>query len=234
MDFLDLLLKIWETIWWLLTWSPSHMDGVNMALGPLAIGALAGGALGIGNYIAGTGERRRLRRRRRRFDALRDTAGEGVETQIQDILGRAAGIETDATAEDIYGQSIQALTDRVQAGQSGTGAQLAKALMAGGGDLTGSLNTTLQKLTAAGNRSIQDIMSEYNERVDRRNLQQRSRQDRLLSRALGAQQSQFGTYAGLAEGAMDRSTYKSTADKQFLMDSIGLGGNIGAILKQNP
>lgn len=208
------------------------MEGVDLALGPLAIGAIALGAgalAGGASYIAGGKQRRRLRRRANRIDALRGESMGQLNQQITDVLGRAGSIETDATAEEVYGQSIQSLTDRLQAGQSGSTAQLAKAVMAGGGDITGSVNSTLQKLTASTNRSIQDIMSEYNERVDRRNLQQMSRQDQLINRALGARQNQFASLSGLAESAFDRSAQKATADKQFLMDSIGLGANVGSM-----
>ena len=231
---MDFLFSLFDILWSILTWGPNFGVEVELALGPLAI-ALAGGlALGGANYALGGKERRHRRRQEGRLEALRSESMKGVNEQIQNVLGRASAIETDATAEDVYGQSIQALTDRVQAGQSGQTAQLSKSLAAGGGDLTGSMNAMLQKLTASSNRSIQDIMNDYNERVDRRNLQQRARQDDLILSALGTQQNQFAALSGAYEQAANRSIQKATADKQFLMDSIGTGANIGSMFLDSP
>lgn len=234
---MDLLFRCLKFIWKIITWGPPEVNNVEMALAPLAAAGLAlagGAALGGINHALGAKERRRLRRREDRLAALRGESMGALNRQISDVLGQAGSIDTDATGEEIYGQSIQSLTDRAQAGGASAGAQLAKSVMAGGGDVTGSINSMLQKLTASTNRSIQDIMSEYNERVDRRNLQQGRRQDQLIQSALGARQNQFAALSGAYENAATRSAQKATADKQFLMDALGLGANVGSMFYQGP
>lgn len=227
MDILSFLQELLHN----LIYGPDFGVAVDLALGPLAIAGIAlaaGAGLGATNYILGGKQRRRLRDRANRIDALRGESMEAQNEQIRALLGRAEGIDTDQTAQELYGESIQSLTDRVEGGRATAGRQLSRSLMAGGGDITGSMNSLLQRLTQQSNRSIQDIMNEYNERTDRRNLQNQRRQDQLLTSALSARGGQFASLSGLAESAFDRSAQKATADKQFLMDAIGLGGNIGS------
>lgn len=214
-----------------LIYGPDLSVSVDLALAPLAIAGiatLAGAAMGATNHALGAKQRNRLKDRANRIDALRGESLDAQNQQIQNVLGLAEGVQTDATAQDVYGESIQALVDRAQGGQATAGRQLSRGVMAGGGDISGTTNAMLSRLTEQTNRSIQDIMSEYNDRIDRRNLQQKSRKDDLILSALGAQSDQMASLSGLAESAFSRSARKATADKQFLMDSIGMGANIGS------
>lgn len=236
---MELLFKLLQIINEIAMWGgPDFAVQPDLALGPLAIAGIAAGAgalFGGANYLAEGKNRRRRRRRANRATRERQESQEGLDQTIQSVLGRAEGIDTtfDDTAEDVYGESIQSLTDRVLGGQAGAGAQLAKATMASGGDITGSSNAMLQRLSEQTNKSLQDIMNEYNKRVDRRNLQREQTNKQLqqgyILNALGAQQNQFSTLAGLESEADLRDIQKRTADKQFVLDSIGLGANVGSM-----
>lgn len=230
---MELLFEILKFLWWIITWTPIPPDGVSYALAPALIALAGGAALGGANWLIGSGKRKRLRGREKRYEKRMDTASNVLSGDISALQNRAAGIDSNMSAEELYGESIQALTDRAQAGQAGAGAQISKALAAGGGDLSGSMAGTLQRLSQSTNRSIQDIMGEYNQRADRRNLQQASRQDSLFSTALGARQNQFGALTGQYNQAANRSTQKATADKQFFMDALGMGANVGAAYAGN-
>lgn len=227
---MEILIKIFEFIIDVLTWAPVSPDGVELAIGPLAI--LAGGAvLGGINYIAGTKERRRLRRREKSADSQMQTSIGQLDSSIGALNDRAnaAAAGSNMSVDELYGDQIQTATDRAQAGQAGMGAQIAKALAAGGGDISGSMAATLQRLNASTNRGIKDIMLDFNDRTERRNLSERARADNLFAEATNARGNQFSALSGNYNNAANRSTQKATADKQFLMDSIGLGANVAAI-----
>lgn len=230
----DLLHAIYDIFLELMMWGgPEGLPpDVLLAIDPLTIAGiatLAGGALGATNYALGAKERNRLKDRANRIDALRGESSEALDEQIGEIGDLAEGIDTDKSAEELYGPTIESLQDRVEGGRAQTGRQVMRSLMAGGGDITGSVNATLQKLTAQSNKSIMDIMGEYNKRTDRRNLQEKQRKSNLLSTAMQGRQSQMASLSSAADQAFGRSARKATADKQFLMDSIGLGANVGSM-----
>jgi len=217
-------------------WGPNYGFPVNHAIIGMLAALAAGSAIGGGlQYILGGKQRRRLRDRAQRIDAARAKSQQKFDQQIASTLGLADNMKTsyNDTAEQVYGQSIQNLTDRIQAGEAGTASNLAKAVAAGGGDVTGSIQATLGKLTEQSNKSITDVMNEYNDRVTRMNLQReenaKNRKSNLYQSVLGARQNQFAALSGAAEKAYSRSARKSTADKQMFMDALGNGANIAAM-----
>lgn len=186
---------------------------------PLATTVVGGGI----NYLSQRGARKEGQRQaessRGMLTSMLDTTKEG----ISGLREHAEGIETDASMEDLFGPAIQSLTDRVGADQGTAMQEVFRSMMAGGGDVTGQGAGLLNQITQTGQRSISDILSNFSEAVNRYNLQNRVRQDRLLTQATGSEANLTNMLAGLTQYDQGRVDRRSTANRQMLLDLAGLG-----------
>jgi len=226
------LIDIYQIVVHIANWGPTFPTPVHEAMLPLLIAGLAaagGLAGGLGNYFGGSKERRRLNDAAAQLNKQRGASVNATQSVIKSLLSQANNLNTNATANDIYGQSIKSLQDRVQAGQAGTDAQLAKSLMASGGDVTGSMNAILQNLIGQSNNSITDIMNNYNDRVDRRNLAMQQLKSHYLDSALTGQQNLAQLLTGSQQNSQRLAIDKKQADKQFILSALGAGLQAGSM-----
>lgn len=208
-------------------------DGVSFAnpawIIPLAAGAVAGG---IRHFATAPG-RRRARRETSRLGEQRDELLDEFISGISEREERGEDIQTDASVEELYGTQIQQITDRVAADVGGARSGIFRAMAVGGGDVTGAGSEMIRGLGEQGQRTIADVIAQYTQRTDQRNVQQKIRQDRIFSETLGAKEGAFRDVASLHSESRGRLDRMKQANAQFFLDALGLGAATGGQIAQN-
>lgn len=204
-------------------------DGVHMAIAWWAPMAISAGA-GLLGQLTGAGRRREAGRETQRLQGSREGALGGMDEIVQMLMQRGEDVQEGRSVEDLYGRQIQALTDRTAADVGSARSSLERAMMAGGGDITGQGALLASELGAQGQRSIMDVISEYTERADIRNLRESQRADQLFTQALSGQRALGGIYADLEGAARGREDRMRTADRQLFVDTLGMGTSLSGQL----
>lgn len=185
------------------------------------------------NELSQSKEKKKANRQRDMFNRKRNKALDSFSKAIGQLEGRAGDIDEDVSVDEMYGDVIQSLTDRTQAGTDSATRDVFRTMMASGGDVTGQGANMIAGLREGGNKSISDIVSRFTQLTDRRNMQQKGRADQLYGTAMGNRGNLFSALSGMATDAQGRVDRRSTAGRQFLLDAVGMGLQSYGQLKSN-
>ena len=202
-------------------------------MGAILAGLGAGALLGGANFLGGMGTRKRLKRDRRRYRKGQEKYLGLQDEAIEDLEGVARGQMEDVSMEELYGGQVDSLTDEAQQNKAGAQDQIMRTAMASDSDAAGKVAAALGDLTEGTNKSIQDITNEYSRRTTDYNIRNQRAGERLLNSIMGARGRQFGQFSDLLNQSETRLAQKKSADKQFLIDSMGAGINAGGLMAQN-
>lgn len=197
-------------------------------LAGLGAGALLGGI----NRLAGRGTQKRLKGDVNRYRKGQDKYLGLMDESIEDLEGVARGQMEDVSMEELYGGQVDSLTDEFQQNKAGFQDQIMRTALASDTDAAGKVAAALGDLTEGTNRSIQDITNEYSTRTTDYNIRNQRAGERLLNSVMGARSRQFGQFSDLLNQGETRLAQKNTADKQFFIDSMGMGLKAGGLLEE--
>lgn len=190
-------------------------------------------ASGIGagiNLLSGKGRQKDARASASSSKANSRQALGDLRGSIAGLQETAEGIDTDRSVEDLYGPQIQSMTDRVAADTGGATGEVFRAMMAGGGDLTGQGASLISGLQQQGQRSVSDVINQFTQLADRRNLQAEARKDRLGTTTMQAESGLWQALEGLFQEERGRGDRMRTARTQTSLDILGMGSSLAGQL----
>lgn len=232
----EIIASIFE--WFMYGYGP---EGTNHAvLGALAVG-LGSQVVGRGiSHFANRGSRRRARRRdheaRRREREDREGYDESIEgLEEQSALARElASQDPDAIYGEERDRRVQDVTDRVSSQLASGQTAVSRALMATGGDATGSGATSLQRLQEGASstigKSLTAIDRDISSRAENRERFYTGRADRLQSNAASARGGLYGRSANNAARTGQNRTLQNQAERQMGADISSSLADFGADL----
>lgn len=194
----------------------------------LGVGALMGGI----NKLAGRGTKRRLKGDVKRYRRGQDKYLGLMDQSIGSLEDTARGQMEDVTMDELYGQEVDTLTDEVQQNKAGAQDAISRVSLASDEDAAGKVASAVANLTQGSNKNIQDIVNEYSSRTTDYNIRNQRAGERLLNAITGARSRQFGQFSDLLNKGETRLAQKNQADKQFFIDSMGMGLNAGSLYGQ--
>lgn len=197
--------------------------------------------LGIGRHAANLKDR--IKDLRGDFES-RETAVEGVLDRISGVSEQAYAsaddnpFDADMTAEQRFGDMIDFQTDQINQNQAGAQNAIQTALMASGGDVSGSGALALQEFTEGANNAIGEALNYYtglNKQVNRSNRRlnlsnkqfEEGRGDRLMLSELGGQQNLMNMTLSQLLSKEKQNLMRRQANKQLFADIIGSIASVG-------
>lgn len=158
---------------------------------------------------------------RQRFsDMLNQIVSRG--TQLQD--------EPRLTAQDLFGDQIQRMTDAAGQSANATKQALSRSMIAGGGDTTGAAASNLLDVGAQTNQQIGDLGMRFSRLADRVNRYRNQRGDSLASQGLQGLQNLFQSDKGTLANLIQRQIQREQAQKERGAGVLGGLFNVGSQL----
>ena len=171
--------------------------------------------------------RNRAQRNLRQSRNTLEDRDEGVSDMIAQIVsaGEQAGRDGEQTVDDRFGRQLRSTQDRIQGDTAGAQTAISRALMAGGGDVTGTGATAMADVTQRGNQAQGDAINQYSTMTEQMNQRDRQRGDNMLSRAMQGSESmarrgqqQYGMDRQLLNQADMQEIQRRQANRQFGLD----------------
>ena len=171
--------------------------------------------------------RNRAQRNLRQSRNTLEDRDEGVSDMIAQIVsaGEQAGRDGEQTVDDRFGRQLRSTQDRIQGDTAGAQTAISRALMAGGGDVTGSGAAVMADVTQRGNQAQGDAINQYSTMTEQMNQRDRQRGDNMLSRAMQGSESmarrgqqQYGMDRQLLNQADMQEIQRRQANRQFGLD----------------
>jgi len=171
--------------------------------------------------------RNRAQRNLRQSRNTLEDRDEGVSDMIAQIVsaGEQAGRDGEQTVDERFGRQLRSTQDRIQGDTAGAQTAISRALMAGGGDVTGTGATAMADVTQRGNQAQGDAINQYSTMTEQMNQRDRQRGDNMLSRAMQGSESmarrgqqQYGMDRQLLNQADMQEIQRRQANRQFGLD----------------
>lgn len=136
------------------------------------------------------------------------------------------------SARELFGDQMQQLTDSARSTANATKQALSRAMMAGGGDVSGAAAGNLLGVGENLNESISDIGLKFSRLADRINRQRKRRGDQLAGQGLQGIQNLFRSDQGMLSNVINREIQRETASKQrgsgILGGLLNTAGTLGS------
>lgn len=190
------------------------------------------GLLGDKNKNITNDARSRARIGRNNAGANMNRDDESIQKLLQQIAGQSdqAYADADQTVDQRFGRQIESTQDRIQANQAGAQNSIAQALMAKGGDVTGTGAALMSNMNQQGNQAQSETINQYKSMTDQLNNRDNNRGDMMIARALQGtegsarrNQSLYGMESQFLNEADLREIQRRQANRQFGMDLLSTG-----------
>lgn len=173
----------------------------------------------------------------KRFGEAYDTNEARVGDYIDNVdeLAKEAYAYKPKSVEERFGSQIDRTRDQVNQGRSEANQTVKTALIASGGDVTGSGATTLNAINQNANQTVGDVINKYTTQNESINLREKqfanSRGDRLTMAGLNSSINRSNTALQQMNNYEQRELMRRQANKQLVGDIIGaVAGTAGAVL----
>jgi len=135
---------------------------------------------------------------------------------LNNIIQRGQNLQDQPslTAKDLFGPQMQKLYDSARATANGTKQALSRAMLANGGDVSGSGAASLFDLGAQTNSNISDIGLRFSRLADQVNRFRKQRGDQLTAQGLSGLQNIFTNDQNTLNQVIQREIQRKTARKQ--------------------
>lgn len=193
---------------------------------PIAVSA----GVGLGKKLLSGGAQRKDDRRASQSRRRREEAIEGTTDALGRLAERADAVKEDYTVDDLYGPIITRLTDRMQADTDQAEMNAFRAMLASGGDMSGTGATTVNRIAQSGQEGIQNLVARFAEMTTGRNLQESVRKDQLLSGTASGYSNLAGLLSGITSDEQLRADQRRQANNQFGLDLLGIGTQVAGFM----
>lgn len=197
--------------------------------------------LGIGSNKKIT--RRARNRAQEGVDQAQEQLGSSNES-VDALLSQISGLADSAhaggnrTVDERFGRQLESTQDRIQANTAGAQNSVSQALMAGGGDVTGTGAAMLAGVSQQGNEAQSDAINQYKTMTDELNRYDTSRGDNLTAQALqgaetvaGRSQNMYNTQNQFLNNAEMLEIQRRQANRQLGLNTVSTlldaGNNAG-------
>ena len=152
-----------------------------------------------------------------------------VDRLISDIVNIADGARSqgDQSVEDRFGRQLRSTQDNIQANTAGAQHAISRALLAQGGDFTGSATAGLSQVQQQGNQAQSDAINQYSTMTEQMNQRDKQRGDNMIGRALQGSESmarrgqqKYGMDRQLLNQADMQEIQRRQANRQFGLDAV--------------
>lgn len=134
------------------------------------------------------------------------------------------------TARDLFGEQMTRLTDSARSSANAAKQALSRAMLSGGGDVTGAAAGNMLGIQQNTNENISDIGLQFSKMADKVNRFRQQRGDQLAGQALQGLQNLLQFDSSMYSNRLNRQVQKETAAKQRKANrTSGILSGLGSI-----